>query len=155
MADKSWAYEDFEVGAEIPFGSRRMVTEEMLAFSRAFDAQPMHLDVAAGEASILGGLAASGFHTVCVMMRLMCDAYILDSTSQGSPGVDYVNFRKPVIAGDVLNGKTTVLSKRVSASRPGLGFVSVKHELFNQHGDLVCDMANTGMFLLRASEDAA
>jgi acyl dehydratase len=155
MAEKNWAYEDFKVGAEIPFGSRRIETDEMLEFSRQFDPQPMHLDVTAGEASMLGGLAASGFHTVCIMMRLMCDAYILNSTSQGSPGVDYVNFRKPVMAGDTLTGKTTVLSKRTSASRPGLGFVSVKHELFNQRGELVCDMANTGMFLLRNKEKAA
>jgi acyl dehydratase len=149
MADKSWAYEDFEVGAEIPFGSRTVETDEMIAFAQAFDAQPMHLDPEAGEASVLGGLSASGFFTVCTMMRMMCDGYILDSTSQGSPGVDYVNFRKPVFAGDVLTGKTIVLSKRVSSSRPNLGLISVRHECYNQHGVLVCDMANTGMFLLR------
>ncbi len=149
MTDRKWAYEDFEVGAEIPFGTKRIEEDEMIEFSARFDPQPMHLDAAAGAASMLGGLAASGFHTVCIMMRQMCDAYILDSTSQGSPGVDYVNFRKPVLAGDELTGRTVVQSKRVSASRPGLGFISVRHELFNQRGELVCDMANTGMFLLR------
>ncbi len=155
MNDRTWAYEDFEVGRTIEFGPRAVGAEEMIDYAAEFDPQPMHLDEAAGKASILGGLAASGLFTAGIFMRMMCDAYLLDSTSQGSPGVDYLDFRRPVIAGDTLTGRTTVLSKRVSASRPGLGFVSVKHELFNQRGELVCEMANSGMFLLRNPGAAA
>lgn len=149
MSEKKWAYEDFVVGSVIEFGPREVRREDMLDFARQFDPQPMHLDEAAGEASVLGGLSASGLFTAGLFMRMMCDGFILDSTSQGSPGVDYVNFRRPVMAGDWLTGRTTILSKRLSGSRPGLGFVSVKHELLNQRGETVCEMANTGMFLLR------
>ncbi|MCV0397541.1 MAG: MaoC family dehydratase [Rhizobiaceae bacterium] len=149
MDGRKWAYEDFAVGDEIVFGPRKVTAEDMIDFASQFDPQPMHLDEEAGKASMLGGLSASGLFTASVFMRMMCDAYILDSTSQGSPGVDYVNFRKPVLAGDELTGKTIVLEKRVSKSKPGLGFVSVKHELANQRGEVVCEMANTGMFLMR------
>jgi acyl dehydratase len=155
MNDRKWAYEDFEVGAVIDLGRRAVEAPEMIEFAAEFDPQPMHLDEEAGRTSILGGLAASGLFTASVLMRMMCDAYLLDSTSQGSPGVDYLNFRKPLIAGDTVTGRTTVLSRRVSSSRPGLGLVSVRHELFNQHGELVCEMANTGMFLLRNPGAAA
>ncbi|WP_157017024.1 MaoC family dehydratase [Mesorhizobium xinjiangense] len=154
MDRKQWAYEDFEVGGEVTFGPRRVEADEMIEFAELYDPQPMHLDEAAGAESMLGGLSASGFFTIATFMRMMCDAYLLDSTSQGSPGVDYVNFRKPVLAGDELSGKTIVLDKRPSGSRKGLGFVSVRHELYNQRGELVCDMANTGMFLMRQEKAA-
>lgn len=155
MTDKTWAYEDFEVGRIIEFGPRTIDAGEMIEFASEFDPEPMHLDEDAGKASILGGLAASGLFTAAVFMRMMCDAYLLDSTSQGAPGVESLNFRKPLLAGDTLSGRTTVLSRRVSSSRPGLGFVTVRHDLFNQRGDTVCEMTNTGMFLLRNAGAAA
>lgn len=154
MSDKKWAFEDFEVGSVLEFGPRKVTREEMVEFAAAFDPQPMHLDEEAGSESMLGGLSASGLFTTAIFMRMMCDAYILDSTSQGSPGVDEVNFRKPVLAGDSLTGNTIVLSKRISKSKPGLGFVAVRHELYNQRRELVCDLTNTGMFLLRNPEAA-
>lgn len=154
MTEKRWAYEDFEVGSEIVFGPRRVEAEEMIDFARQFDPQAMHMDEAAGAESMLGGLSASGLFTASVFMRMMCDAYVLDSTSQGSPGVDIVNFRRPVLAGDELTGKTIVLAKRVSRSKPGLGFVTVRNEVLNQRDEIVLEMENTGMFLLRNPEAA-
>jgi len=109
----------------------------------------MHLDEQAGKASILGGLAASGWHSCAMLMRLMCDAFLLDSTSQGAPGIDYVRWMRPVLAGDTLRGTTTVLATRVSNSRPDLGFVTVRHDLTNQNGDVVMQCKHTGMFLKR------
>lgn len=144
-----WAFEDFEVGQELKLGSRTISAEEIIEFASEFDAQPMHLDEEAGKASILGGLAASGWHTCCIFMRMMCDGFLLDSTSQGAPGVDYARWKKPVLAGDTLTGKTVVEDLRLSASRPGLGFVTCRHELVNQRGELVFELKNTGMFLTR------
>ena len=151
MTDKRWAYEDFEVGASIPLGSKLVTAEEIVEFAREFDPQPMHLDEEAGRASILGGLSASGWHTCAIFMRMICDAYLLDSTSQGAPGVDHVKWRKPVLAGDTLTGRSTVTARRLSQSRPALGFVTFRFELFNQNGETVFDMQNTGMFLRRAA----
>jgi acyl dehydratase len=118
-------------------------------FASEFDAQPMHLDEAAGKASILGGLSASGWHTCAMFMRLICDGFLLDSTSQGSPGIDYAKWKKPVLAGDTLTGKSTVLSTRISKSRRGIGFVAIRCELVNQRGEQVFELQNTGMFLTR------
>ena len=155
MAGKTWAFEDFEVGGSISLGSKLVTAEEIVEFAGEFDAQPMHMDEAAGKASILGGLSASGWHTCSMFMRLMCNGFLLDSTSQGSPGLDYVRWKKPVLAGDTLTGKSTILAKRVSKSKPGLGFVTVKSELSNQRGETVLELENTGMFLTRQAAGAA
>lgn len=149
MAGKRWAYEDFEVGSSLELGSKLVTAEEIVEFASEFDPQPMHLDEAAGEASILGGLSASGWHICGMFMRLLCDSLLLDSTSQGSPGIDEVKWKKPVLAGDRLTARSTVLAKRISSSRPGLGLVSMRAEMINQRGESVFELQNTGMFLSR------
>ncbi len=154
MSNRPLAFEDFEPGMEISMGPYHVTAEEIIEFASEFDPQPMHVDEEAGKASMLGGLAASGWHTVSMAMRMMCDTYLLNSTSQGAPGVDYVKWKRPVLAGDTLTGKTTIKHCRRSKSRPGIGFVDVVHDIFNQHGECVCELANTGMFLLRNPEAA-
>jgi acyl dehydratase len=149
MAGKKWAYDDFVGGASVSLGSKLVTAEEIIEFASEFDFQPMHLDEEAGKASILGGLSASGWHTCCMFMRLLCDGFLLDSTSQGSPGIEYAKWKKPVLAGDVLTGKCTIIGKRTSKSRPGLGFVTIRSELFNQRDEQVFELQNTGMFLTR------
>ena len=149
MTAKKWAYEDFVEGATFPLGTKLVTAAEIIEFASEFDAQPMHLDEAAGKASILGGLSASGWHTCAMFMRLICDGLLLNSTSQGSPGIDYAKWKKPVLAGDTLTGSTTVVSARISKSRPGVGFVAIRSELTNQHGEKVFELLNTGMFLTR------
>ena len=154
-ASKKWAFEDFVEGASITLGSKLVTAEEIAAFAREFDAQPMHLDEEAGKASLLGGLAASGWHTCCIFMRMLCDGFLLDSTSQGSPGIDYARWKKPVIAGDTLTSRLTVIGRRASQSRPGLGLVTIRSEMLNQRGEQVFELQNTGMFLRRVAGEAA
>ena len=149
MSGKKWAFEDFEVGAVLDLASKTVTAEEIIEFASHFDPQPMHLDEAAGKASILGGLSASGWHSCCMFMRMMCDGFLLDSTSQGSPGIAYARWKKPVLAGDTLTGRTTITAMRESASRPNLGFVTCRHELVNQRGEVALELENTGMFLKR------
>jgi acyl dehydratase len=149
VADALWAYEDFEVGAEIDLGEKLITAEEIVEFATEFDPQPMHLDRAAGESSLLGGLGASGWHTCAIFMRMMCDAFLLNSTSEGAPGIDHVRWRRPVLAGDRLTGRCTVLSKRPSQKRPTIGLVQCRHELFNQDGEAVFELQNTVMFARR------
>jgi acyl dehydratase len=149
MSAKRLAFEDFVPGLTIDLGERHVTAAEIVEFAAEFDAQPMHLDEEAGKASILGGLSASGWHTCAMLMRMMCDSMLLDSTSQGSPGIDMVRWKKPVLAGDTLKGSCTVLATRTSTSRPGLGLVTVRYELANQRGETVLEMQNTGMFLAR------
>lgn len=147
-----WAFEDFAVGGEIPLGPKSVSAEEIIEFASQFDPQPMHLNGEDGRKSILGGLSASGFHTASMMMRMICDAYLLDSTSQGAPGVEFMNWRKPVLAGDTLSGVARILDKRRSGSKPEIGFVKVQIELKNQCGDIVCETLSSGMFAVRNQE---
>ena len=132
-------FEDFKPGQVFDLGSKTVTREEIIEFASEFDPQSMHLDEEAGKASILGGLAASGWHVSAMMMRMMADSYILDSAGLGAPGVDFVRWRKPVLAGDVLSGVSRVVSSRLLKSRPGIGLVQLSHELFNQHDELVCE----------------
>lgn len=149
MTGRTWAFEDFIEGNCIDLGTKLVAADEIVEFASEFDPQPMHLDEASGKASLLGGLSASGWHTCAIFMRLMCDAFLLDSTSQGAPGVDRIRWKKPVIAGDCLTGRTTVLAKRVSRSRPAIGLVTMRSELFNQRNEAVFELENTIMFLRR------
>jgi acyl dehydratase len=133
----SYTFEDFTPGRRFEFEKRTMTADAIIAFAREFDPQPMHLDEAAGRASILGGLAASGCHTTAVMMRMHYEAYINASTSEGSPGVDLMEWKRPVLAGDTLGGHCAVLEARVSRSRPEIGIVRMRAEVTNQRGELV------------------
>jgi acyl dehydratase len=88
-------------------------------------------------------------------MRMVCDAFILQSTSEGAPGLEYVRWKKPVRPGDVLTGRATITTKRRSKSRPTIGFANCRGELENQKGEIVLELENTGMFRLRHPEATA
>lgn len=148
------AFEDFTVGRVFPLGPYEVRREEVLRFAEDFDPQPMHLDEAAAEASILGGLSASGWHTCAMMMRMMCDSFVNRSTSQGSPGVESVRWLRPVRPGDVLTGEALVLEARVSRSRPGLGLCRLRNTLQDDEGRTVL-VSEYAVMLLRRAADAA
>ena len=116
-------WEDFVVGSVRDFGAMPVTREAALAFARDFDPQPFHLDDEAAAASLFGRLAASGWHTCAMAMRMMCDAYMLESSSLGSPGIDNLRWLKPVFPGDTLSMRLTVLAARPMNSRPGVGLV--------------------------------
>lgn len=137
-------FEDFHTGRQFQFAPATVSAEDIVTFASEFDPQPMHLSEEGGKASILGGLAASGWHTCGIMMRMLCDSYIHDAASEGSPGVSNMEWRKPVLAGDILRGRSTVVEARVSKSRPAIGIVQLRGEVINQHGETVaiCDYIN-------------
>jgi acyl dehydratase len=123
--------------------------EAIIEFARQWDPQPFHLDDAAAEASLFGRLAASGWHTCAMTMRMLCDAYLLRSASLGSPGVENLRWLQPVYAGDTLSGTLTVLEARASESRPHMGLVRSRWTTVNQHGQPVLTMEGWGMFRRR------
>ncbi len=149
LKDDLLHFEDMPPGKVFPLGPKNVTADEIIAFAMEYDPQPMHLDAVAGKQSILGGLAASGWHSCSMMMRMMTDSYLLRTAAEGAPGVDYVKWKKPVLAGDVLSGETRVLDSRESQSRPGIGIVSLRHELRNQNGDTVLESENPVMIRLR------
>jgi len=146
MAQFKWYFEDFEVGKTINVGSRTIAEEEIIAFARQFDPQPFHVDKAAAEKSMYGGIIASGWHTCAMMMRLMVDGFLRESASLGSPGVDEIRWLKPVRAGDTLSVTTTALEARPSESKPDRGVVFTEWRAVNQHGELVATVKGRGMF---------
>jgi acyl dehydratase len=127
-------FEDFRPGEKIPLGSKTVSRDEVVAFAAEFDPQPFHLDEAAGEASLLGGLAASGWHTAAMLMRLLCDNLLLASSCRGSPGVEDLRWMRPVRPGDRLTAEGEVLSCRELRSKPTLGIVEFLFTLKNQEG---------------------
>jgi acyl dehydratase len=148
-------WEDFKVGDTASIGERVVDRDEVIAFATAYDPQPFHIDEAAAEQSMFKGLIASGWHTVAMTMRMMCDAYLNRSASLGSPGVDNVRWLKPVRPGDTISGRRVVLETRASQSRPDMGVVKMRWEISNQKGELVMTMEGYGMFKRREAGGAA
>jgi acyl dehydratase len=130
-------HEDLEIGRPFTSASKTVTREEILAFGRAYDPQPMHVDEEAAKATIAGGLCASGYHICAIMMRLVCEAVLNRVASLGSPGIDEVRWLKPLRPGDVVRVSYTVQAKRVLASRPDVGSAKVLVELHNAADEVV------------------
>jgi acyl dehydratase len=146
-------FEDFEPGRVFALASTEVTAQAIIAFATEFDPQPMHLSEEAGRASILGGLSASGWHTASLFMRMMYDGWLSRSSSEGSPGIDSMEWKKPVLAGDTLSGRSTVIATRALRSRPGIGVVTFLHEVENQHGTVVMRGENPIMMRMQAASD--
>jgi acyl dehydratase len=148
-------FEDFFVGQIREHGPYRLSREEVLAFAAEFDPQPMHLDEDAANKSILKGLSASGWHSSSIMMRMIYDGVLHDSSSCGGPGVEEMRWIKPVRPGDELSIRLTCLEARESKSLPGIGIVRHKLEMMNQRGETVLESTYPGMFRKRHAGAAA
>lgn len=143
---KKWYFEDFAEGQEITLGGRQVTEEEIIAFATQFDPQPFHIDHDAAAKSIFGKLAASGWHTCSMMMRMVVDGILNDLSSMGSPGLDGIRWIKPVYAGDTLNVSYLTKEVRPSNSKPDRGVVVSVWKATNQHGELVATVEGMGMF---------
>lgn len=137
------------------YGPRRITREEIVAFGREFDPQPFHLSEEAARGTMLGELCASGWHSCCILMRMSADGFVLNSSSMGAPGVDEVQWLKPIKPDDELTLRATVLAKRASGSRPDMGFVNVQLELFNARRERVMSLKAPLMFGRRVPGAAA
>ncbi|MFN3657454.1 MAG: MaoC family dehydratase [Pseudolabrys sp.] len=142
-------WEDFEPGAVAIYGPRLVTREEIVAFAAEYDPQPMHLDEAAASTTLLGGLAASGWHSCCLMMRMIADGFVLNSSSMGAPGVDEVRWLKPLRPGMNIRIRDTVLDKRISRSRPEMGFVKHLIEVLDDKDTVLMTLTASFMLTLR------
>lgn len=147
-------WDDFPLGSEREFGGHTLTRDEIVRFAREFDPQPFHVDEEAARHSLFGALAASGWHTCSLVMRMMCDEYLLDSSSLGSPGLEHIKWLKPVLVGDTLRVRMKVLEARPMASRPEVGLVRSQWEALNQRGEAVLSMEGWGMFRRRPQTSA-
>lgn len=144
-------WEDFVVGSVTEYGPRTLTRDEIVAFAAEFDPQPMHLDEAAAREGMLGGLAASGWHSCCLLMRMISDGLLNQSSFMGAPGVEEVRWRAPVRAGEPLRVRATVLATRPSRSRPDLGFVSFLFELIDSANTCLMTLTVNPMFSRRTA----
>ena len=142
-------FEDFVPGMVGEFGPIVVDEAEVIAFARQYDPQPIHIDPAAAANGPFGGLIASGWHTVSLVMRVLVDNYIARVASLASPGVDELRWLWPVRPGDRLRVRATVVEARRSQSKPDRGLVRTKIEALNQDGRVVLSMVAMNLFRCR------
>ena len=145
-------WEDFAAGQTADYGAYEVTADEIKEFAAEFDPQPMHLDEEAARASMVGGLCASGWHTCAIMMRIIADGFIVDSSSLGGTGCGEVKWLAPVRPGDRLHVRTHVIDTRVSKSRPDMGFVNFRFDMLNAEGVRVMTLTPHLMFGRRPPE---
>ena len=142
-------YEDFPEGLVIPLGTYHLSKDEVIAYAREWDPQPFHIDEAAGERSVLGGLAASGWQSCAILIRLSVEGYANKSAAMASNSMEETRWLRPVLAGETLTGRATVLSRRVSAKRPEMGILKMKFELLNSEGELKVEITGIQFMKVR------
>jgi acyl dehydratase len=128
--------EDLQVGQRFVTGSHVISENEIRAFAAQFDPQPFHLDDAAAKRSIFGGLAASGWHTAAITMRLLVESGPrLAGGIIGSHG--YITWLQPTRPGDVLTAESEVLDVTPCLAKPGRGLVTLRSKTRNQRGEIM------------------
>jgi acyl dehydratase len=142
-------WEDFTPGRTFEYGSRTLTEAQIIRFASDWDPQRFHTDPQLAKETPYGGVIASGWHTGCVLMRFMCDAYLNEASCIGSPGIEDWKFALPVRPGDTLRYRAKVLEARPSASKPDRGIVKWRWELLNQRDEVPVSMAGTQFFLRR------
>lgn len=128
--------EDLQPGMRFTTSSLKLGTEEIKAFADQYDPQPFHLDEVAAEQSLFAGLAASGWHTAALTMRLLVTSGIPFANGMIGAGVE-VNWPTPTRPGDELHVVIEVQDVIPSRSRPDRGIVVTRSETLNQHGQPV------------------
>ncbi len=133
-------WEDFKVGDQKFLGSLKITKEEILSFAERYDPQYFHINEDEAKKSVFNGLIASGWQTCSLIMRIICDSYLINTSSFGSPGIENLKWLKPVRPNDEINLYRKVLSTRQSKSNPIIGIVMVLFKAFNQKDELVLEM---------------
>jgi acyl dehydratase len=128
--------EDFAVGQKFGSATLRVDEERVKGFAAEFDPQPFHLDAAA-RATLFGGLAASGWHTAAMTMRLLVESDLKPAGGIVGAGFDEFRWPRPVRPGDELRIETEVLEVRPSKSRPEQGMVKLRTTTLNQRNEPV------------------
>ena len=129
--------EDFEAGQIFGSGRMRIDADRIKSFATEFDPQPFHLDEKAATDSIFRGLAASGWHTAAVTMRLLVESDIKPAGGIVGAGFDEFRWPRPVRPGDELRVESEVIEIRASKTRPDQGVIKVRTTTLNQNNEPV------------------
>lgn len=133
-------FEDLVVGEVIALGRVTVTREMILSFAREFDPLPFHLDDKAAKASLLGGLAASGWQTAALSLRLLNDAFLGQVASAGGLGFSDLKWRRPVLVDDTIGGRVTIAGLRLSQSHREWGIAEIDFDIRNQRDEPVMTM---------------
>ena len=133
-------FEDYVPGAVCVFGDIEITEADIVEFARRYDPQPMHVDPAAAARGAFGGLIASGWHTIALVMRTLVEHYLSHVAAIVSPGIDELRWMAPVRPGDVLRVRVTVEEAIPSRSKPDRGLVRTLIEALNQRDEVVLSM---------------
>lgn len=139
-------FEDIQPGKKSAFGRYEVTREEVLDFARKYDPQAFHLSDEAAAKTHFGRIAASGWHTCAMMMRMLVDNMSdIQQAGLGSPGQNELRWLKPVYPGDVLRIESEVIDKTPSRSRPDMGSFQTRITVLNQHDDAVMTTLAIGL----------
>lgn len=137
-------YENVAVGDVDTFGAITVERDEIVGFARRYDPQPFHLEDEAAAAGPFGVLAASGWMTAALTMRMIVDRWSeLGMSTLGGAGVEDLRWLRPVVAGDRLQVRRTIVAKRRSRSKPHIGIVTQRIETLDADGTAVMVMTTT------------
>ena len=148
-------FEDFAPGRIFEWGEMSLSEESIRAFGEAYDPIPIHTDAAAAAQSQFGSLIASGWQVAALMQRMQYECYMKRAAIIASPGVDGLDFLRPVRPGDRLSLRVEVVERRRSRSRPDRGLVRVLARLINQDGETVLEKRGKSFFRTRPAETGA
>jgi acyl dehydratase len=139
MADPLY-FDDLVVGQKFTTPPVRVTTDEIKDFARRYDPQPFHLDEEAAKGTIFGGLAASGWHSAALLMRLIVESGPPLAGGVIGSGIDELRWLRPVRPDDELHAELEVLELRPSTSRPSQGRVRMRNTLRTADGTAVMSL---------------
>ncbi len=133
-------FEDLAIGEVIDLGAITVSKDMIISFAREFDPFPFHLDEAAAKASLLGGLASSGWQTGALTLRLLVDQFLSKVAAAGGLGFTDLKWKNPVMVNDTIGGTVTITELRRSASHKQWGIVTLDFDVRNQKRATVLTM---------------
>ena len=136
-------FDDFSIGQVYKSGRMRVDKDAIIRFATEFDPQPYHLDDAAARDTVFRGLAASGWHTAAMTMRLLVDGEFRPAGGIIGVGFDEFSWPRPVRPGDELTVRSEIVDVRPSKSRPDRGTIRVRTTTLNQNDEIVQSYVGT------------
>lgn len=137
------------MGEVIRLGATTVTRDMIVAFAMEFDPFPFHLDEAAAKASLLGGLAASGWQTAALSLKLLDEAFLNNVASMGGLGFSDLKWRKPVMVDDTITGTATIIALRRSRHHPERGIATLEFDIRNQRGEQAMSIKLANLVELR------
>ncbi len=134
-------FEDLVRGETIALGSVTVTKQMIFDYAREFDPLPFHLDEAAAKRSLLGGLAASGWQTGALTLKMLGDSFLNHLAAAGGLGFSKLKWKKPVMVDDTISAKATITALRRSTHHPERGILTLDLVVTNQKGVEVMTMS--------------